>query len=67
MSAQPGPLSRDEAIAIARQMAVVQGFGYSAPSYLPRNSVQAETFEPHAWVIAAIQFAHDAALAKVSS
>ena len=47
-------MDREQAVRIARELAVVHGNGYGAPSYLPRNSVQAADFEPHAWVVSAI-------------
>ena len=47
-------MNKEEAIKIAREFAVVHGNGYGAPSYLPRNSVQAGDFEPHAWVVTSI-------------
>lgn len=57
-------MTRDQAIDLARSLAVAQGAGYSAPSYLPRNSVQAEEFMPHEWVIGAIIAAFDAGQSK---
>lgn len=57
-------MTRDQAIDLARSLAVAQGAGYSAPAYLPRNVVQAEGFMPHEWVIGAITAAFDAGQAK---
>lgn len=57
-------MTRDQAIDLARSLAVAQGAGYSAPAYLPRNSVQAEDFVPHEWVIGAIIAAFDAGQSK---
>ena len=47
-------MDKEQAVRIARELAVVHGNGYGAPSYLPRNSVQAADFEPHAWVVSSI-------------
>jgi len=57
-------MTRDQAIDLARSLAVAQGGGYSAPAYLPRNVVQAEAFMPHEWVIGAIIAAFDAGQSK---
>lgn len=56
MSIQP---SRRTYIKIARQHAYAHGHNdHNAPSYLPTTMEQSSSFQPHDWIIDAIQDAY---------
>lgn len=56
-------MTKDHLIAIARGYALIDG-SYDLHAYLPRTETEAALWDPHEWVIAAMQAAFDAGQAK---